>query len=334
MNYKFWIGLALSVGLMVFLFTRIDIAMLWESLRRVDPSYLLLAVALLIFSFWIRALRWRYLAEPVKSGISVGSLFSATMIGFMANNVLPARLGEFVRAYALGRKEDLPKSPVFATIVVERLFDGMAVLLMLILALVLMPPEVAGHVSGTFRKVGAGSFVLYALVITALALFVKRPELPGRLAGRLINPFSARLAAKASGMADSFVKGLDVVKAPRLLGMILLYSAIHWGLQPLMAYFLFKAFGLGFGMYDALFVFVLACIGVALPSTPGYVGTYHAAVMGGMVLLGLDNDSALGFAIVAHAVIYIPVTLLGLYYLSKENLSLGGIKKLEEGVRP
>lgn len=334
MNVKFWIGLALSAGLMVFLFTRIDLSMLWESLKTVDPVFLVLSVAVVIFFFWIRAVRWRYLTEPVKRGIPVGSLFSATMIGFMANNVLPARLGEFVRAYALGRREDLPKSPVFATIVVERLFDGMSVLLLMILALALMPPEVAGGVSGTLRKVGAGSLVLYAFIIAALVLSVKRPKLPGRWAGALIRPFSAGLAEKASGLAGSFVKGLDVVKAPRLLGMILLYTAIHWGFLPIGTYLLFKAFGLGLGMYDALFIFVLTCIGVALPSTPGSVGTFHAAVMGGLMLLGIDKDAALGFAIVAHAANYIPVTLLGLYYLSRENLSLGGIKKLEEGVRP
>jgi len=333
MKVKFWIGLALSVGLLVFLLSRIDMAMLWESVKTADPLYLALMGAVIIFFFWVRALRWRYLTEPVKKGLPVRSLFSATMIGFMANNVLPARLGEFVRAYALGRHERLPASPVFATIVVERLFDGMSVLLLILVSLAFMPPEVAGDVAGTFRKVGMFSLGAYAVMIAAIAFFMRRPHLPERWARAVVRPLSDGLADKAGGFAHSFMDGLEVVKEPRLLAMILVFTVVHWGLLPLTPLLLFKAFGFHYGVYDSLFIFVLTCIGVALPSTPGYVGTFHAAVMGGMVLLGLDNDRALGFAIVTHAVNYIPVTLLGLYYLSRENLSLGGIRKLEEGVK-
>jgi glycosyltransferase 2 family protein len=333
MRIKFWIGLALSVGLLIFLLSRIDMAMLWESVKAADPLYLALMSVLIIFFYWIRAVRWRYLTEPVKKGLPVRSLFSATMIGFMANNVLPARLGEFVRAYALGKRERLPASPVFATIVVERLFDGMSVLLLILVAIAFMPPEVAGGVAGTFREVGIVSLGLYVVMIAVIAFFMRRPHLPERWARALVRPFSAGLSDKAGGLARSFMDGLEVVKEPRLLVMILLFTVVHWGLLPLTPLIMFKAFGFHYGAYDSLFIFVLTCIGVALPSTPGYVGTFHAAVMGGMVLLGLDNDRALGFAIVTHAVNYIPVTLLGLYYLSKENMSLGGIKKLEEGVK-
>jgi len=329
MKHKFWIGVAVSAGLLVFLFSRIDIGMLWETIKSVDPYYLAITQVLVVFFFWIRAVRWRYLMDPVKAGVPVGSLFSATMIGFMANNVLPARLGEFVRAYSLGRHEEVPKSSVFATIVVERLFDGLSVLFIVIVALAFMPPDIAGSAAGTLRKVGIVSMAAYAVVIATLGFFMWRPELPGRIAAAVAGLFSKGLAAKASGLADSFMSGLGVVKKPRLLWRILFYTAVHWGFLPLTILVLFKAFGMDLGLYAAVFIFATSCIGVALPSTPGYVGTFHAAVMGGLVLLGLDSDKALSFAIVAHAANYIPVTLIGLYCLSREHLSLGALRKME-----
>lgn len=329
MKFKLWIGVLISAGLLVFLFTRIDLALLWATIKSVKLYYLAATQVLVIFFFWIRAVRWRYLMEPVKKDIPVGSLFSSTMIGFMANNVLPARLGEFIRAYSLGRSEGVPNGAVFATIVVERLFDGLSVLLLLIAALAFMPPEVAGSAAGSMQKVGIGSLVFYVIIILTLGFFLYRPEFPARLAGALVGPFSKKYAKLASGLAGSFITGLGVVKSPRLLAYILFYTAIHWGGLPATVYLLFRAFGMDLGIYAAVFIFATSCIGVALPSTPGYVGTFHAAVMGGLVLLGVDSEKALGFAIVAHAANYIPVTLIGFYCLSREQLSLGALRKME-----
>ncbi|MBI5695143.1 MAG: flippase-like domain-containing protein [Nitrospirae bacterium] len=330
MRLKFWLGTAVSLGLLVFLFSRIDIARLWDTIRSVDPWYLAVATVTSISFFLVRALRWRYLMDPVKPGLSVGSLLSATMIGFMANNVLPARLGEFVRAYALGRKEDVPAGSVFATIVVERLFDGMSILLMMIYVLAAMPEDVAGgDVAATMRKAGMVSLAAYVVMIVVLWYFQGNPETLKNLVRRTVGAFSENLGAKAAHLAGSFVTGLGVVKDVRLLSLIVFWSAVHWGLMWVPVLLLYKAFGLSFGMYAALFYLVATAVSVAVPSTPGFVGTYHAAAMGGLMLLGLDSDTALGVAILGHAMNFVPVTLLGLFYLYRENLSLGGIREVE-----
>lgn len=330
MKLKFWAGMLISAGLLVFLFSRIDIARLWAVIKSVNP-YLLAASAFINLAFfWIRALRWRYFMDPVKKDVPVAGLFSATMIGFMANNVLPARLGEFVRAYAIGRREDISKSSAFATIVVERLFDGMSVLLLLIIVIAFMPPGIAGAGSAsTLRKAGIVSLCLYAVMVGLIAFFMYRPSSLPDFVRKVVSPFSQGLAEKAAYTAESFIFGLSVVKDARLLFFILLYSAIHWGLLWFPTYLLFKAFGLPFGIYASVFFLVVACLSVALPSTPGYVGTFHAAAVGGLVLLGMDAGPALGVAILAHATNYIPVTLLGLYCLYRENMSLGSLKKME-----
>jgi len=328
-NLKLIIGAVISVGLLVFLFSRIDLDGLLAAIRKTSPLSVVLAVAVTLTTFYIRAYRWKFLMSPVKRGIRVSSLFSATMIGFMANNVLPARLGEFVRAYAIARKEEIAVTPSFATIVVERLFDGMAVLMLLIATLVFMPADIAGGASGTLRTTGLVSFGAYLAVIAVLVVSVRVPELPGRIINAVMSPFSEKMAGRFRGLADGFVEGLSVIKSPPLMLWILVLSAVHWAMAALPIYILFRGMGIDYGVYAVVLVFTFICLGVALPSTPGFVGTFHAAGVLGLVLLGLDEETALSFAIVAHAANFVPVTLIGLYYLWKENMSLTGLRNLE-----
>lgn len=322
--------MAVSAGLLVFLFSKIDFVRLWTVIKSVNPWLVAAAALLNLLFFIVRAVRWRYLMEPVKKGVSLMDLLSATMIGFMANNVLPARLGEFVRAYALARREDLPKSSVFATIVVERLFDTMSVLLLLVVVLAYMPKDIAGgSLAGTFRSTGLISLCVYAGAIAVLAFFVYKPQTVTRGIFMVLSPFSARLADKAAELAGMFATGLGVVRNPKLLFLILFYSALHWAPLYLPIWLLFKSFGLGLGTYAAVFFLVVTAFSVAVPSTPGFVGTFEAAGAGAMMLLGMDKESALGFAILAHAASFIPVTLVGFIFLYRENLSLSGIREVE-----
>jgi uncharacterized protein (TIRG00374 family) len=331
MKIKVWLGVLVSLALLVYLFSKIDIGRLWSVIKTVDPYYLAAVSALSLFFFWIRALRWRYLMEPVKKAIPVGKLFSATMIGFMANNILPARLGEFVRAYVLGHSQDVSKSSVFATIVVERLFDSMSVLLLLIYTVAFLPPNIAtGAAAANIRRAGEVSLVLYVAAIALLVYFLYHPRTLVTWVRTLIRPISPGMSEKAAYMAESFMAGLSVVKSPRLLALILFYTALHWGGLWTPIYLLFKAFGLHYGVYESIFMLVVMCLSVAVPSTPGYIGTFHAAATGGLMLLGMKAEPALGFAILAHAMNYVPVTLLGFYFLYKENLSLKGLKKVEQ----
>ena len=322
--------MAVSAGLLAFLFSKIDFNRLWTVIKSVNPWFVAAAAILNLTFFIVRAVRWRYLMEPVKKDIPLMDLLSATMIGFMANNVLPARLGEFVRAYALARKENLPKSSVFATIVVERLFDTMSVLLLLVVVLAYMPKDIAGgNLAGTFRSTGIVSLWLYAGAISVLGFFVYKPQTVTRGIFMALSPLSTRLADKAAELAGMFATGLGVVRDPKLLALILFYSALHWAPLYLPIWLLFKSFGLGFGTYAAVFFLVVTAFSVAVPSTPGFVGTLEAAGTGAMMLLGLDKETALGFAILAHATNFIPVTLIGFIFLYRENLSLSGIREVE-----
>ena len=330
MRLKLWAGGLVSLGLLAFIFSKIDFHRLWEVLRSVDLGWVAAAGVLNLVFYIIRAERWRFLMEPVKKGVPLIDLLSATIIGFMANNILPARLGEFARAYVLGRRESVPASSVFATIVVERLFDSLAVLMLLVYVLATMPESIAGGgTAGMIQKAGYVSLGACAVLISVVAFFVAAPGRAAAAVDGILRPISPGFAAKAVYLTEKFASGLRVVKSPRLLSRIIFYTLLHWLPLFIPVMFFFKAFGLHYGVYQALFFLVITLFSVAVPSTPGFVGTYEAAGVGALVLLGMDKEAALGFTILAHAVSFVPITLLGFIFLSRENLSLGGLKKAE-----
>jgi len=338
MKLKFWIGVLASIGLLVFLFftLKIDIPKLWATMKSVDPYYLTAAAIANIVFYYIRAVRWRYLMDPIKKDVPVGSLFSAVMVGFMANNILPARIGEFIRAYVLGRREKVTASSVFGTVVAERLVDGLSIMLLLIAVLAFLPADIAGgEFAQGIRRFGEISMGLYLVVIIMLAWFLFHPHSLTSAVRAVLSPVSGWLAEKAAYMANSFIVGLGALKNARLLLFIAFYSALHWGLLFIPNWLLFKAFGLGdgYGVYAATLVLLAMVVGVAVPGTPGAVGPFEAATVGALTLLGTGGEKALGFAIVAHAAGFIPTTLVGFFCLYRENLSISGIRKAEVGAQ-
>ena len=151
MRGKVWLGVAVSAVLLWVAVRGVSLDEVLHELRQVRPIWLVPVLASIFVRFWLTALRWQLLLQPVKR-IGVHRLFAITMIGFMANNLLPARLGEFVRAYALGRSEALPSSLPFATIVIERLFDGFTLLMFLVGGLSFLRPEPDPPLGGRPRR--------------------------------------------------------------------------------------------------------------------------------------------------------------------------------------
>ena len=169
-DLKFWLGIAVSVFFMALLFRKIDFNQLWEALVRVDYRYILLAVVCTFISYFLRAVRWHYLLIPEKR-IPLSSLYPATIIGYMANNLLPARLGEFVRAFVLAQREGLKTSAVFASLVIDRLFDGFTVMLILLFTLfTLRLPQGQSEAVTVLRTGGIITFILYVGIVVFLFL--------------------------------------------------------------------------------------------------------------------------------------------------------------------
>jgi hypothetical protein len=280
-------------------------------------------MAITIFAFWVRAIRWRFLLQ-VDRPISTASLFSATMIGFMANNVLPFRLGEFVRPWALSRSEKLSKSMLLATIVVERAVDMLTLLAIFGIAL-LVAPIAENTPAG--RLVQGGARLL--LVLSAsLTVFVVAAERNRALAHALIRMLPAALRDRAGRLLDRFLDGFALF---RDLGRLAQVFALSFGMFLSFAVALWiTAWSLGISIpwYAGLVMLVVTAIGIMVPAAPGYVGTLNIACTAGLALYGIARTPASAFGWFYFFSQWLPITTVGLYFLNREGLSLKSLESL------
>ncbi|MCJ7832866.1 MAG: flippase-like domain-containing protein, partial [Deltaproteobacteria bacterium] len=285
-----------------------------------------------LFSLWIRAKRWEYLLNPLKK-VRIWELFNATAIGFMANNIFPARVGEVVRAVVLGHRAKINKTASFATIVVERLFDGFTILFLLLIVIYFMsfPPESSSILTrGTVKSAGLLSFVFYVLVLSVLLLLRFHNRKANQVISIFLKKLPEKISTKITRQIDSFVSGLDVLKEFKDILIIFCYSFFLWLTLSFSTYLLFVGFHLQLSLWAAVFLEVVLVFGVAIPSAPGYVGTFHWICAAGLIFLGVEANQAKSFAVVLWLTGFIPVTGLGLALLWKEGFTLHLLKKPEE----
>jgi uncharacterized protein (TIRG00374 family) len=316
---QFILGIIISVILLVFIFWNTDIQALKEAMLSANYWYLAPSVLITFICMWLRAIRWQWLLAPIKK-IGVHSLFSATMIGFMANNVLPARLGEFVRAYVIGRHENIPKSASFGTIVVERIFDGLVLLSFLIFSFMTQTalPDwviVSGYVVGG----------IYIVSLTFLFCLVIRPDGVLYFLVPAIRMISLRTANRVESLIRTFIDGLQILKQGFRMIMILILSLILWFIFAFSIQVALMGFNHNLPFTASLLIMAILGFGVTIPSSPGFVGTFHASCVVGLALFSVSQSDAVSFSIVYHASQYIPVTVVGLVYLWMDHLSLKDI---------
>ena len=328
-------GAQLALGLVVSAFC------LWLAMHDVRPGEVLrslrqanylgfLALAVLtVLGFWLRALRWRWLFSGGRP-IGLSSLFSATMIGFMANNLLPLRLGEFVRAWALGRREGLSKTTVFATVVVERVVDMIALIVILGLALWIHP---LAEGSDAARLVRRGATVLIGGGL-AMLLFVvvleRRPAMAHALVRLATAPLPERLRGRAGAMLDHFVDGLALFRDLPRLAWVFLLSLVMFAVVAVGLTASLWAFDIPAPWYAGVVMLVITAIGIMVPAAPGYIGTMNVACKVGLRLFGIGPVLSVPFSWFYWAGQWLPVTLVGLYFLRREGLSLASLGRVQD----
>jgi uncharacterized protein (TIRG00374 family) len=313
------LGIVLSVALLAWAFHDVQIKVVVEHLR---DSNLLLVVATAVAGTLIvplRARRWRTILDPVAYHLPFGMLWRATAIGLMVNNVLPARAGEPARAYALTR--ETPRvgfSAAFASLAVDRIFDALVVLLLMLVGM-LDPslPEGAGRVVA--KWMGGGALVMGVAVI-ALYLVVFFPDRVIRTYELVARRVAPRFEARGRDVLLSFASGLGVLKHPGRALAVFGWTLAHWLLNAFAFWLAFKAVGISAPFSAALLLQGLVAIGVAAPSAPGFFGIFEAVGTLGLGLYGVDHARALSWAIGYHIVTYIPITLIGIYYVGRLGL--------------
>ena len=325
--------LLLTFGLLWFFLRNADWPQVWGEIRRARPSLLLAAVVVTGLTYVLRALRWQYMLAPLGD-THFANAFRATVIGFAATFLLPARAGEVIRPLLLARREGLPASATFATIILERLMDMVTVLGLFAVFVVTADSATVSAQPAQLARVKAGG--LLAAVAAAVALTIAfvaagHPERLGRWALRIERVLPAKLARMVAAFVESFTQGLGVLRQPRRLLVSLALSIPRWLSIAAGIWLTSLAFHITFPFVGSFLVMTILVVGVAMP-TPGAVGGFHAAYqIGVQSFFGAPDDRAIGAAIVLHAVSFVPVTLLGLYFMARDGLSLSRAKALASG---
>jgi glycosyltransferase 2 family protein len=319
-NWKLWLGLLISAVSIYLALRNVDIIMLGEVISRCSLYYLLLAVLIHVLQLVIRAWRWRILLGPIKrTGFSNRIL--SVVIGFAANCLLPARLGEFVRADQLGQREQISRSSVFATIVVERLADGFTLLLVLMIGLLYVEfPENMDAVSAGLKSAGILLFISYVMIIVFFFGFRLKPDLYMIILGKMLFFLPDSMRSRITDVVQKFGRGLEPVRGLYGWGILIFYSLLLWSLSIFQIKFIEHSIGLSLPVIAAFLVLSMASFGVMIPSAPGYIGAFHLAVLYGFMFFGVSREEGLSAAILYHASFFFPTILIGIIAYIYSNL--------------
>jgi uncharacterized protein (TIRG00374 family) len=318
-HFKIAFGLMISALFLFLAFRKVDLAQIKQAFSGLKWSYAVLVFLVILLSDWLRALRWRYFLAPIQE-VDTGSLFSALIIGYGANTCLPAHLGEFLRAFVLGKKTGIKASAAFATIVTERILDMFSLLAIMLAAIFIYP------FPAWIKKSG---WIMFAGTLVLLAFVVLLKKRSGRTLGwihALLKPFPQSFGRRIENLIGAFLAGLVRFKHSSHYPIVFVQTVLIWSCYTMAFWFGFQAFGFRMPWTAPLVLLVITTIGIVVPSSPGYVGTYHLLCQLGLGLYGIAKSPALAFAIVQHALNIVPFFLLGLVFAWKEGINLIGTR--------
>ena len=335
-NRKVWIGLGATAGLLALFVFTVDLDHMGSALADANYVYVAPAIALYIVSVVFRTIRWQVLLAHMRR-IPASRLFPVVVVGYMANNLLPMRLGELARSYYLGEREGVSKTAALATIVVERVADAVTVLLLIAIIAPFVP--LAGVVEGFGEKSGVywpllivGLSLPFVVAFVALILLAKYPERGRSVAKALVKYLPKRLEGTLLELIDLALLGLTPLRSPKKLVVILLLSAPVWLFEAGLFYLIGFSFDLHH-TYDSQADMALALVltalvvnlGASIPAAPGGLGLFELITREFLVLLPLatvDRAVAGGYAALVHASVLLPMIVLGQIFLWTEHVSL------------
>jgi uncharacterized protein (TIRG00374 family) len=335
-KWQFWLGVAISVFFLYFVVRKLEWGDFWSALKTANYFWLIPGVAVYFMGVWVRAWRWHYLLRPIKS-IPTRVMFPIVAIGYMGNNIYPARAGEVLRAVVLKRREGVPISASLATIIVERIFDGVVMLAFIFVNLAELSrlSNVALHIGNW--QVGIqdiaiwGSLAFFgALAVFLLAAMFPRPT--ERLLTALVNRLlPLRWREKVLDVANRFLGGLESLRSPMDALMVFVTSVVIWLLETGKYWFVMHAFPFEVSFFTLMLMNGVVNLATTLPAAPGYVGTFDAPGIAVLEGYGVPTAIATGYTIVLHIALWVPITLLGAYYLAREGIKWNaGIENLRE----
>lgn len=323
----FYAGIGISLLFVAYAAVKMDFAKALEVILSANVIWLLPITVLNFVTFYFRALRWRYILQQSKE-IPVLDVYSALCIGFMANMVLPMRAGELIRAYVISKKEQLSLSNVFGTIVLERMLDLFATIVLLVIVLfVASPPNISPEVWVSLKKGGATITVLFVMATLFLVMMVHNYTKFTSFMNYFYRILPTGLSGKIENLLDSFKDGLKTLEEGKHVFAAGIYNIFVWICIFAMNFSLLAMFDIDVSLEMTLVISLFIVFGVMVPSSPGFVGPLHAAIIIALGLYGIQFDEALGIAIVIHLVIFFLLVIPGFFFLWYSGLSFSKIRQ-------
>ncbi len=323
-RWQFWLGVIISVVFLYVALRGLHLQDLGQAFEHANYWWLIPGIAVYFLGVLARAWRWHYLLRPVKN-IPTLTMFPIVAIGYMGNNIYPARAGEVLRAAVLKRIQGVPISASLATIIVERIFDGVVMLAFVFLNL----PELARMTAhsgfvGNIQTVaiwGAAAFIGALVLFLLAAMFPEKAEFMTRWFVQVFIP--ARFREKVLELAMHFLGGLESLRSPRDALMVFLTSVVIWLLETGKYWFVMHAFPFQVSFFALMLMNGIVNLATTIPSAPGYVGTFDAPGIAVLTAYGVPQAIAAVYTLVLHIALWVPITALGAYFLAKEGIKWG-----------
>lgn len=313
------------MALLAWVLHRINLREVWADARQANAILLILTVIIATVTFPVRTIRWRLILRDADGQpLPWRPLWHATTIGFMANNLLPARAGEVARAYVASRQLPVRFSTALASLGVERIFDGLVMLGLMAIAIAAPSFPAQALVGGrSVSTIATSAAALFGALLVLAFVIVHRPEPWLRIFERSTRRLlPTRIAERVNGAAEGIVAGLEVLKSPGRFAGVVFWSLLLWLKNAAAFAICFRAFGIDVPLEAALLLQAIIGFGVAVPSAPSGVGVFEAATLVTLQLYGVDSNLAVSYALTYHVTTFIPITLLGFWSLSRLHLRL------------
>jgi len=320
-RWQFWVGVAISLVFLYLALRGLGLNELGQAFTQANYWWVIPGVAVFFVDVWVRAWRWHYLLKPLKS-IPTKDLFPTVTIGYFGNNILPARAGELLRAIVLKKDEGIPISASLATIIIERVFDGVVMLGFVFVNL----PELAllTSSSGFIGDIRSLAIVGTVIFIGALLAFLLAAMFPERTL-TAIQAVTTRLAPKRFqekilGFSERFLGGMAALRSPYGVLMIFVTTVVIWLLETGKYWFLMHAFPFKVSFFTLMLMNGIVNLATTIPSAPGYVGTFDAPGIAVLTAYGVPKATAAAYTLSLHIALWFPITALGGYYLVKKGI--------------
>ncbi len=327
-SLHFWLGVLISLLFLYFALKGQRLDEVGEAIKEANYWWLIPAVAVYFVAVILRTYRWHFLLRPIKV-LPLRDLFPVVVIGYMGNNIFPLRAGELIRAYVLKRKEAVSATASLATIIVERIFDGITMLIFVFATLPLVPANKA------LRQIIPFASLLFFGTLFLFLVIASSPERFKRIYEWFINHLIPhRFQEPVRGLLDRFIEGLEVLRRGQDILLVLLVSVALWLVESAKYWFVMQGFPFHRPFYVLVFTTAIVNLATSIPSSPGYLGTFELTGIWSLRLFGVAQKVATSFILVLHAALWFPITALGFFFMWRESLTWRELQVMPAATSP